>query len=497
MKRIINPHMSLLAVGVLQPTAPKEVHAFLSTVFGSGGKLPPVDDFEHFLREQLQYKRVLQVLPGPEPLYSLTLDGNHYLPLPIWKLRDKLRMYLLRDVHRRRIITSPGDTDEGLAGVSPASDTSSGLKRTAANKLGRTGQVYWPRIQWQFAEKTGLTPSPRDIFPPLLSFRDVGQVSNASGISAREFMIDYVTLGLCMGVSTKLISQIAHNPERHYRHFTLPKKGGGERPIESPRVFLRVVQWFLADFIFNDLNIHNSVHSFVFGRSIVTNAQLHVGRTFVGNADIKNFFGKITREMIDNLLRRNGFNPAESGLLASLCTNENHLPQGAPTSPVLSNSILYEFDRRMERICSEGLLQYSRYADDITISGEDRAQVRRAIRRSQSLLGKLYNLELHEQKTRISSRGGQQRVTGVVVNHDAAPPRIFRRRIRAMFHQASLRPREYMEQVTELRGYVGFLKSFPKLGEAREIARYEETLRGLQNIKRNIAAEQRRAATRS
>lgn len=151
----------------------------------------------------------------------------------------------------------------------------------------------------------------------------------------------------------------------------------------------------------------------------------------------------------------------------------------------------------MERICSEGLLQYSRYADDITISGEDRAQVRRAIRRSQSLLGKLYNLELHEQKTRISSRGGQQRVTGVVVNHDAAPPRIFRRRIRAMFHQASLRPREYMEQVTELRGYVGFLKSFPKLGEAREIARYEETLRGLQNIKRNIAAEQRRAATRS
>jgi retron-type reverse transcriptase len=485
MKQIINQHMGLLAVGVLQPASAREVYAFLNTVFHSGGKLPPVDDFGDFLREQLRFGHVLQVRSAPEPLYSLTLRGNHYLPLNIRKIRDKLRMYLLRDAHRRRVTRSPGDIEEGLAGVSPAADTSSGLKRTAANKFGRTGQIYWPRIQWQFEEKTGLTRSPGDIFPALLSFSSVTQVADAAGTLAREFILDYVGLALCLGVSTKLISQITHNPERHYRRFFLPKKRGGERPIESPRVFLRVVQWFLADFIFNALDLHNSVHSFVLGRSIVTNAELHVRRAFVGNVDIKNFFGNITKDMVSQCLRRNGFRPVECDLLATLCTNENRLPQGAPTSPPLSNAVLYQFDGRMDRICSNRSMQYSRYADDLTISGDDKAQIRRGIRHSQILLRQLYNMELHDDKTRIASRGGQQRVTGMVVNHDVAPSRVFRRRVRAMFHQASLRPREHAKNMTELRGYVGFLKSFPKLKEARETIGYEKILSDLQSIRRD------------
>jgi retron-type reverse transcriptase len=484
MKQIINPHMGLLAVGVLQPASAREVYAFQNTVFRSGGKLPPVDDFEGFLHAQLQSGHLLQVRSGPEALYSLTLHGNHYLPLRVRKLRDKLRMYLLRDAHRRRVASSPGNTDEGLAGASPAPDTSSGLKRTAANKFGRPGQIYWPRIQWQFEEETGLTRSPGDSFPALLSFETETQAAEAAGTSTTEFVLDYAGLGLCLGVSTKIISQIAHNPDRHYRHFVLPKKGGGERPIESPRVFLRVIQWFLADFVFHDLTFHNSVHSFVLGRSIVTNAEYHVRRAFVANVDIKGFFSNITEDMVGECLKRNGFKPVECGLLAKLCTNENRLPQGAPSSPILSNAILYEFDRQMERNCSDRLLQYSRYADDITISGEDRAEVQRGIRRCQTLLREQYNLELHEDKTRIASKSGQQRVTGVVVNQSVVPPRVFRRRIRAMFHQASLSPHKYVTQITELRGYVGFLKSFPKLREAQDIIGYEKILTDLQSIKR-------------
>lgn len=148
----------------------------------------------------------------------------------------------------------------------------------------------------------------------------------------------------------------------------------------------------------------------------------------------------------------------------------------------------------MERICSDRLLQYSRYADDLTISGEDRAQVRRVIRRGQILLRDLYNLELHEDKTRIASRGGQQRVTGIVVNHDVVPSRVFRRRVRAMFHQASLRPREHLAQMTELRGYVGFLKSFPKLKEAQETIGYEKILTDLQSIRRDTPLRRSRTS---
>src|SRR5207244_6780711 len=100
---------------------------------------------------------------------------------------------------------------------------------------------------------------------------------------------------------------------------------------------------------------------------------------------------------------------------------------------------------------------------DLTISGDDRAQVEHAIRHSGVLLEKQYKLKFHEKKTRIASRGGQQRVTGVVVNDDATPPRVFRRRVRSIFHQASLRPNDYVERITELRGYVGFMTSVLKL----------------------------------
>jgi retron-type reverse transcriptase len=488
--------MSLLALGVLQPASAAEIRVFLSTVFRDGGTLPSVSDFENFLDEQAKDRRVLIVYRNTPRLYSLTLHGNHYLPLSIRKLRDKLRMYLLRDAHRRRFFGSRGETDEGLAGDSPAVDTSSALQGTAANKFGR-GRIYWPRILGQFVDQTGLTRSPRDTFPPFLSFLTGEQAAQAAGLASHEFTLDYVGVALCLGVSTKLISQIAHNSERHYRHFKLPKKGGGERLIESPRVFLRVVQWFLADFIFNDLRTHPSIHSFSRGRSIVTNAQLHVGRSFVANIDIKEFFGNITSELLSECLRRHGFERVAADLLTRLCTNANHLPQGAPTSPMLSNSILYRFDAQMERFCDGHSLRYSRYADDITISGEDRAQIIRAIGIAASALKNLYNLQLREDKTRIASRNGQQRVTGVVVNHYAVPSRIFRRRVRALFHKASLQPAKYLEQVPDLVGYLGFLKSFPALREGRETMAYEEILHNLQSIKRHIAQRQGPAARRT
>lgn len=138
-------------------------------------------------------------------------------------------MYLLRDAHRARIIVSRGDSDEELAGGSPAVDTSTDVKGSAANKVGRTtfgrrfayGQPYWPRIQRQFVTKTGPSRTPRDTFPDFLSFTSEYQVNEAGHFG---FRFDYFGLGLCLSISPQLIWKIANAPDKYYRNFTVPKK---------------------------------------------------------------------------------------------------------------------------------------------------------------------------------------------------------------------------------------------------------------------------------
>jgi len=487
-KKVINARMAFFAVGVLQPTSPREVRGFLKTVFSEGGQLPLTTEFSEFLQKQCVDGRVIRILEGEE-IYSLTLNGTRYLPPKLRKTRDKFRMYLLRDAHRARMLLSRGDIDEELAGDSPAVDTSTHVKGSAANKVGRTtfgrrfayDQPYWPRIQRQFFTKTGPSRTPRDTFPDLLSFVSKEQVNEAGHL---DFRFDYFGLGLCLSISPQLIWKIANAPDRYYRSFTLPKKGGGERQIESPRIFLKVIQWFLADFVLDDLPVHSSAHSFTIGRSIATNALPHQRRAFVGNVDIENFFGSVTREFVYNFLRQNGFDQAESEVISRLTTKQNRLPQGAPTSPVIANSFLYEFDKAVAEMCAANNLEYSRYADDITVSGDSRELVTRALNFTAQFLRANYALRLNEEKTRIAGRGGQQRVTGVVVNDQAAPPRVLRRKIRSVFHEASKNPHQYSERIAELGGYLGYLRIFPKFAENETLEKYEAVLRQIRDIRR-------------
>lgn len=100
-----------------------------------------------------------------------------------------------------------------------------------------------------------------------------------------------------------------------------------------------------------------------------------------------------------------------------------------------------------------------------------------------------YGLNLNSEKTRIASNAGQQRVTGVVVNSSAAPPRIYRRKARAMFHAASKAPVENIERIPELGGIIGYLKIFPKLSSSREVQNYEVILRDLKLVRQVYMAQ--------
>jgi hypothetical protein len=482
MKKIINPQMSLLAVGVLQPASSAEVRSFLGKIFRDGGDLPVLAEYNDFLESQCADGRLLLVQSNGQARYSLTVLGNQYLLPQSRKVRDKFRIYLLRDAHRNRFALSREVQERKLAGVSPAVDSSIGVKGGAANKDGRRrrsdGHLYWPRIPGQFHKRTGSTRASRDTFPPLLSFEDRTQVAEAS---QREFLFDHVGIGLCIGVSPQLVWRMSREPARYYRSFELPKKNGGVRKIDSPRNFLKVVQWFLADFVLCELPVHPNAHAFRFGHSIVSNAKPHQDRSFVGCADIENFFGTVTKQMVAALLVGNGFDSTESEVISGLCTKDGVLPQGAPTSPIISNSILNAFDVTMVEFCSSHSLEYSRYADDLTISGDSRANVECALRFATQALRRL-GLGLNSAKTRIASKGGQQRVAGVVVNVEAAPPREFRRMVRASFHNALEAPLAHREAVGRLSGYIGYLKLFPKLKESNEVRSYEAALMALRQV---------------
>jgi len=179
-----------------------------------------------------------------------------------------------------------------------------------------------------------------------------------------------------------------------------------------------------------------------------------------------------------HLLKENSFGDQLSMFIARLVTYNNALPQGAPTSPIISNSYLFKFDQVASKISNELELAYTRYADDITVSGNFLSDIKKCINKLTLLLN-TYGLQLNDKKTRIATKGGQQRVTGLVVNVQAAPPRLFRRKIRAMFHNADINPEQYNSRIAELNGYLSYLQSFPHIKDKEEIARYKKITKKL------------------
>jgi hypothetical protein len=122
------------------------------------------------------------------------------------------------------------------------------------------------------------------------------------------------------------------------------------------------------------------------------------------------------------------------------------------------------------------VFSYSRYADDITVSAVSRGVVEKFISSASSYLLTNYGLQLNDRKTRIASRYGRQAVTGVVVNENASPPREKLRKIRVIFHQASIRPKNFTNRTAELAGHIGYINQFPKLRGSQKTKGYSAVL---------------------
>jgi RNA-directed DNA polymerase len=179
---------------------------------------------------------------------------------------------------------------------------------------------------------------------------------------------DESTLRAHLGLGAKELKKIWWYRGRMYEQFSIAKGAGKARLISAPNRRLKILQSKLAPLLDQLYRVRNPVHGFVTGRSVKTNALAHENRRFVVNLDVQDFFPAITENRIRGLLRALGADDRVAEIVARLCCLDDHLPQGAPTSPVLSNMICYRLDTDLLRIAKGARAIYTRYADDISFS---------------------------------------------------------------------------------------------------------------------------------
>jgi len=266
----------------------------------------------------------------------------------------------------------------------------------------------------------------------------------------------------------------------HYVRFTIPKRDGTERPIWAPLPVLKAAQRWVLRNIVERLPTHGSAHGFLAGRSILSNAGVHKNSAIVVKMDIEQFFPTVTWRRVKGVFRRAGYREQISTLLALLCTEspreivefdgktyyvslgQRCLPQGAPTSPAITNALCLRLDRRVTALAAKLGWRYTRYADDLTFSRASGAADASpaALIKIVTKIVRAEGFRVKGSKTRLHRTGGRQTVTGLVVNGDAAPrvPRTLKRQIRAAVHNLENgKPLPEGESLTRLQGYAAYI----------------------------------------
>lgn len=219
-----------------------------------------------------------------------------------------------------------------------------------------------------------------------------------------------------------------------YHTHVIPKKSGGKRTIEVPRPILKKLQRFLLESLERCALLHDSCHGFRKKHSIKSNALPHVGCEMVINFDIKDFFPSITRTKIKYMFRSLGHNDNAADFLTAVATRHGHLPQGAPTSPMIANILCFEMDNKLSSLAETHHANYTRYADDLTFSGKQ--SILRSLPAIKQIV-KDEGFELNPSKFRIQRKGKRQEVTGLIVNDKVSVPRNRRKKLRAAIHRVA------------------------------------------------------------
>ena len=232
------------------------------------------------------------------------------------------------------------------------------------------------------------------------------------------------------------------DPKKRYKHFTIPKKSGGVRDIHAPVKGLKSMLTYLNVVFQAMYEPTEAAMGFVPGRSIADNASVHVGKYYVFNTDLKDFFPSIQQPRVWAVLQLKPFslNKELASVIAGLCcmqdaNGDGVLPQGSPCSPILTNIICRQLDRRLNGLAKRFNLKYTRYADDITFSSDfnvfhDDSEFMNEFKRIIADQHFIFN----DKKTRLQRSNERQEVTGLVVNEKVNVVREYVRDIRNLLY---------------------------------------------------------------
>jgi hypothetical protein len=248
--------------------------------------------------------------------------------------------------------------------------------------------------------------------------------------------------------------------EQHYRYHLLPKRRGGWRLVEAPAPHLKGLQRRLLDELLHAVPVHEAAMGFVRERSVVDHARAHTGQPVVLSFDLRNFFSSVRSARVKALFSKLGYSDEVARLLTALCTTATpepvlqrlrseggldwhqsqmmrgaHLPQGAPTSPALANLCAFRLDLRLDGLAHVLGARYTRYADDLVISGP--SQLATNFRRVEAWVGCIAMEEgfaLNFRKSRCRTAARRQEVCHMVVNVRPNLPREEFDRLRAVLH---------------------------------------------------------------
>jgi retron-type reverse transcriptase len=328
-------------------------------------------------------------------------------------------------------------------------------KRRSEKKILREARAAERRAQWEAAKKGLLVHAGAGVSGGLQS-----QQSDVEALTRRGLPVVHTPaqLATAMGIAIGRLRWLTFHRSGatlvHYHRYGIPKKTGGIRAISAPKPALASAQRWVFDHVLARVEAEPDAHGFVPGRSIVSNAAPHVNKAVVVNLDLKDFFPTLTFARVKGLFAAFGYSEAVATCLALLCTEPPRVavdldgralsvavgarvvPQGACTSPAITNLACRRLDRRLAGIARKYGFAYTRYADDLTFSREQGDGVGGLLRAVRAIVADEGFVE-HPKKTHVMRRGRRQEVTGVTVNEKMSVSRAELRLLRAVLHNAA------------------------------------------------------------
>ena len=281
------------------------------------------------------------------------------------------------------------------------------------------------------------------------------------------------------GVPEHLINRIVNSSNHAYKTYEIAKKNGDTRTICHPSKKVKALQYWLNQNVFCHLPVHSSVYSYRSGLSILDVAKEHVGKKYFLKLDFKAFFPSITADDLRRHLHKHNnlveLDRDDIEVALKIVSYQEALTIGSPSSPILSNSILYDFDDKLTLFCIDKGVTYTRYADDLTFSTNDSNVLTEINSFTRELLQGFdgVNLKINEDKTQFLSKKGRVRILGLILTSDGkiSVGREKKREIRSLvnrFKYDAIEPDHDFngnvlstveEKKRSLQGYISFIES--------------------------------------